>query len=35
MRERASVNGGTLTAEARGDRFVVEAWLPTDGEVAS
>lgn len=28
MRERASVNGGRMTAEAIGPRFVVEAWLP-------
>jgi signal transduction histidine kinase len=35
MRERAAVNGGRLTVEAGGDRFVVEAWLPADGEVTS
>ncbi len=28
MRERALVNGGRLTAEQVGGRFVVEAWLP-------
>ena len=35
MRERAAVNGGRLTVDAGGDRFVVEAWLPVDAEVAS
>jgi signal transduction histidine kinase len=35
MRERAAVNGGRLTVDAGGDRFVVEAWLPADGEVTS
>ena len=35
MRERAAVNGGRLTLDAGGDRFVVEAWLPADGEVTS
>jgi signal transduction histidine kinase len=28
MRERATTNGGRLRAEAEGDRFVVDAWLP-------
>ena len=28
MRERAAANGGRLTADANGSRFVVEAWLP-------
>lgn len=28
MRERAIANGGRLTAEPRGERFVVDAWLP-------
>ena len=32
MRERAAVNGGRLTADMRDDRFVVEAWLPTERE---
>ena len=32
MRERAAVNGGRLTADVRDDRFVVEAWLPTECE---
>lgn len=32
MRERALVNGGRLTAEPVGDRFVVEAWLPAATE---
>ncbi len=32
MRERAAVNGGRLTADVRDDRFVVEAWLPTERE---
>ncbi len=35
MRERAAVNGGTLTADTRGDRFVVEAWLPAEREARS
>jgi signal transduction histidine kinase len=35
MRERVAVNGGRLTVDAGGDRFVVEAWLPAVGEVAS
>ena len=35
MRERAAVNGGRLTVDASGDRFVVEAWLPADREVTS
>ncbi len=35
MCERAAVNGGRLNAGARGDRFVVEAWLPADGEATS
>jgi signal transduction histidine kinase len=35
MRERAAVNGGQLTVDARCDRFVVEAWLPVDREVGS
>ena len=35
MRERAAVNGGRLTVDAGGDRFVVEAWLPADGEATS
>jgi signal transduction histidine kinase len=35
MRERAAVNGGRLTVDAGGDRFVVQAWLPADGEVTS
>jgi hypothetical protein len=35
MRERAAVNGGRLTAEVRGDRFVVEAWLPAEREAGS
>ena len=36
MRERAAANGGRLTAEPLGSRFVVEAWLPAiaDREVA-
>ena len=35
MRERAAVNGGRLTLDACGDRFVVEAWLPADGDATS
>ena len=35
MRERAAVNGGRLTVDADGDRFVVEAWLPADAAVTS
>jgi signal transduction histidine kinase len=35
MRERAEVNGGRLTAEVQGDRFVVEAWLPAEREAGS
>jgi signal transduction histidine kinase len=32
MRERATTNGGRVRAEAEGDRFVVEAWLPAATE---
>ena len=35
MRERATVNGGRLTVDAGAARFVVEAWLPADGEVTA
>ena len=37
MRERASANGGRLTAEAAEGRFLVDAWLPvsTDREVTA
>ena len=35
MRERAAVNGGRLTVGADGDRFVVEAWLPTGRKATS
>ena len=35
MRERATMNGGRLTVDADGDRFVVEAWLPLDGKATS
>lgn len=37
MRERASANGGSLTAEAVNGRYLVDAWLPvaTDREAAS
>ena len=35
MRERAAATGGRLSIDAGTDRFVVEAWLPVDGEVGS
>ena len=35
MRERAAVIDGRVTAGASAGRFVVEAWLPTDGEATS
>lgn len=37
MRERASANGGRLTAESTNGRYLIDAWLPvaTDREVTS